>query len=647
MITDKAETYEVANTLKGERIKMIVEESAMMHIMDALTNLYTDPERAVIREYSTNARDSHIEAGQTRPIEVNLPGPLKPTLEIQDWGVGMDLEDIRQIYSRYGKSTKTDTNTQVGMLGFGCKSGLAYAPQFTLVGVKDGRKTAVSVSRDEDGAGAMTVLEAKATDEPNGVKIIIPVKARNDIPAKVNEFFQYWDEGTVLVNGKPPKRFEGDKVCDGLYVAATGHWNAQDCIVMGGVAYPATLNDRIIRNTYQVIAFVDIGDVNFAPSREALRPTQKTNNTIANIREKLKNGLEAAAERAIANASSYPEALSESVKWRNVFNGRSTSVWKYKNKEVPERFTTPGRDIVITSKSDYKLSSHSRYNTVEANLCTSSLFVHGYAVGTFTANHKKKLNKYVEDSNIENISSYVLTPTPIDNLWIPKTRTADWEEISKIKIPRNTVNSRGRISGSYDMVVDGNLLYECLADDIDSGQPLFYITSDYYSDSKHFVTEWEKLLTKYRPGCTIVRMGMNRVAKFQRDFPTAKRFDDQIKELYSQIITPRLTPDIKEALTLRATYSAYSFLVKMDHIRIDDPALAKYVKMAHIDLSDLSSRIAEFEKCGFRINVDRHNNEATTALFDAYPLCAQLRNTQHMDHIYTYINAWYNQNKEN
>ena len=39
---------------------MSIDQSALSHIMNVLTDLYADPELAVIREYSSNALDSHI-----------------------------------------------------------------------------------------------------------------------------------------------------------------------------------------------------------------------------------------------------------------------------------------------------------------------------------------------------------------------------------------------------------------------------------------------------------------------------------------------------------------------------------------------------------------------------------------------------------
>src|SRR5690349_8174125 len=112
--------FKQSGSLPGESVKMSFDENSLGFLADVLINLYSDKEMAVIREYSTNARDSHIEAGVDRPIEVTTPSGLSFFLRIKDYGVGLSKEDIIKIYSKYGASTKRYTNKQGGMLGLGC-----------------------------------------------------------------------------------------------------------------------------------------------------------------------------------------------------------------------------------------------------------------------------------------------------------------------------------------------------------------------------------------------------------------------------------------------------------------------------------------------------------------------------------------------
>jgi HSP90 family molecular chaperone len=36
---------------------------------------------------------------------------------VEDFGIGLDADDVRNIISKYGKSTKRNSNTELGMMG--------------------------------------------------------------------------------------------------------------------------------------------------------------------------------------------------------------------------------------------------------------------------------------------------------------------------------------------------------------------------------------------------------------------------------------------------------------------------------------------------------------------------------------------------
>ena len=48
--------------------------------------LYSNKVRAVISELSTNAYDSHVDAGNgSKPFEVHLPSNMEPTFSVRDY----------------------------------------------------------------------------------------------------------------------------------------------------------------------------------------------------------------------------------------------------------------------------------------------------------------------------------------------------------------------------------------------------------------------------------------------------------------------------------------------------------------------------------------------------------------------------------
>lgn len=187
-----------------KKIKMGISAKAMGAVIDHLISQYQEPLRAVIREYSSNARDAHTVAGQTRPIEVTLPTTMDPNLVIRDWGVGMTADDM-EIYGQFGESNKDDSNDEIGGYGYGSKSGLSIASSFTVTSIKDGIKNIGIVHRGEHGEPAIGMLDPQETTEPNGTTITIPSSDINRATDIAHDMYVGWERGTVLVNGEEPR----------------------------------------------------------------------------------------------------------------------------------------------------------------------------------------------------------------------------------------------------------------------------------------------------------------------------------------------------------------------------------------------------------------------------------------------------------
>jgi hypothetical protein len=263
---------------------MSLEETAFDHVMEQLTRLYSDPIMAFIREVSTNADDARIEARSGKPTEVTLPSKLNPLFTVRDYGTGMDHDTIVYIYSRYGASTKRESNDYNGALGFGCKAPLAYTPQFTVVTVKDGLRNVISCARKPSGGGNMTLAEKNvATDEPNGTTVMVPVKAEDveGVRDRARRFYRYWKPGTVKIDGDEPEKVAPHMRLSPRFAVVKGE---ADHILMANVAYPTPHRlDTGLRHGYSLLAEVPTGDVDFVGSREALETTAHTRATLAKV----------------------------------------------------------------------------------------------------------------------------------------------------------------------------------------------------------------------------------------------------------------------------------------------------------------------------------------------------------------------------
>lgn len=118
------EKQKEANVLVGgisqESIGMSLDLDSAQMLMQMLSkSLYSDGIGSAIRETASNALDSHRRAGVKEPIVVAFKEAQSYNYEfsVEDFGLGLDDEDVKNIISKYGKSTKRESATELGMFG--------------------------------------------------------------------------------------------------------------------------------------------------------------------------------------------------------------------------------------------------------------------------------------------------------------------------------------------------------------------------------------------------------------------------------------------------------------------------------------------------------------------------------------------------
>src|SRR5574343_126832 len=106
------------------------------------SGLYANKIRAIVRELSCNAYDSHKAANKEHvPFKVVLPSPLDSTFSVQDFGLGLSEEQVFNLYTTYFESTKTQSNDYIGALGLGSKSPFSYTSSFLVTSIFEGVKS--------------------------------------------------------------------------------------------------------------------------------------------------------------------------------------------------------------------------------------------------------------------------------------------------------------------------------------------------------------------------------------------------------------------------------------------------------------------------------------------------------------------------
>ena len=272
--------------------------------------LYPNKIKAVVRELSTNAVESHITkhkeltGEQITPevieglpqFEIHLPTTMEPHFSIRDFGTGLSHDDLMNMYTTYFRSTKRDTNDVGGCLGLGSKSPFAYSDNFSVVSIHKGRKTCYNLTIDngyptpsffanEDSSPA-----SEETDEPDGLLITIPCKSsdNDEWQDEANTIYKYFRIkpkfiGVQVEIDSPEYLVDGE----GWGIRERDHKGPR--AIMGSIAYPIsrhsvkcfTEDENEIESLLRadIDLFFPLGVLKITPSREALgyKPSTQKN----------------------------------------------------------------------------------------------------------------------------------------------------------------------------------------------------------------------------------------------------------------------------------------------------------------------------------------------------------------------------------
>lgn len=347
MIQHKQETeLYTGKNIESSQFGLMASEKAFNILSDSL---YTHKQRATIREYCTNAYDSHQEAGKLQtPFRVHVPTQLEPFFEVEDYGMGLGrytcdvtvdeagvvhgfvedvnyntvqlrfadnpyvipykeflgsggrvrlpegrytllVDEVMDIFATFFLSTKEDNEKANGCLGLGSKAAFTVSDQFTVAAIKDGMLRVYMCYKNKMGIPEVALKSEHNTHKGNGVTIRIPVPV-SDIALWQKEMtdilscFELLPEGNLCeieVELYKAHSSKGDLRSSVNGVVSMNGSGVFD-ILMGNVVYPidnplqyvkcVKLREALrgIINACDVHLIADLGEVSFAPSREAL-----------------------------------------------------------------------------------------------------------------------------------------------------------------------------------------------------------------------------------------------------------------------------------------------------------------------------------------------------------------------------------------
>ena len=458
MAIPAAATMTQIDTLPGEEIEFSIGDPRW--VMRSQADLYSNRELAVVREYSTNAFDANkqkaLEEGtDIPPIEVTLPSMLNPYFKVRDYGYGMTRDILADVYTKFGTSTKRESNHFNGMLGYGSKSAVAYSTQFTVTSVAEGIKTVAVITRKPDWSIVMKIVSQVQSSERSGTEIVVPVHNHEEFRHKAMDFYKFWMEGTVTVDGKFPQQAVGEKIATGFY--ASPEWNTS-YVVMGNVPYrienPAALFRGTGMNQIHFVAYLDNGQVEFTPSREDLKYTDLTKNTLHGVIKSFTTEILVKAQGEINNAANHAAAYKAWKKWSDMLGEGLFANLEFKGEKFKSRFEVDAYQYRYGTRGGSRNIKQWHVESAE-----KTLFILGNPVGDPSSSKKSKSQEYKTVKALHGLSyTLFVRDTDIDCVWIDKTGAnwVHWDDLVKALPPKPKAasNAGGRtkaIKGSFEI----------------------------------------------------------------------------------------------------------------------------------------------------------------------------------------------------
>jgi hypothetical protein len=337
MISATAHTE--VNTLSNQSgVFTIKNSSKMFHLL--ISGLYSNKIQSITREIWSNALDGHVQAGcADRPFEVSFPSVFDPTFRVRDFGVSLTHDQVMNLYTTVGESTKEDSNDYVGKWGLGSKSPFAYTDNFTVTVVLQGEKRLYSAVIGGDGVPTIHLMGTEQTDEENGVEVSFPVE-KPDVRAFTDAAIRVSHGFAVKPVVKNNHSFKGWPMLDVL--ASGNDWTlARGSIEgygerayarMGCVLYPInvsalgtlTTQQREILQAGFIMTF-GMGELEMTPSREDLQygRTQPTTNSIIKKIDSVSEELSLIVSAEYAACPTYYEAC---VKYAEIISDYSIPI---------------------------------------------------------------------------------------------------------------------------------------------------------------------------------------------------------------------------------------------------------------------------------------------------------------------------------
>ena len=239
------------------------------------------PDVSAARELISNAIDSTKQANSKNPILVSYSSYTRQ-ISVTDKGTGMSYDELINIYTHYGASTKTNDKDSIGEFGLGAKAPLAYTDSFLITTVKDSVEINAVVTKTESVPKLTIINIDKNSNKENGTVISFNYQKKDfifyedyfeenlsEIPIK----FSNTSSTESYIKAKNPFVINGQELDVYLNKKNFLHFSSPEkeeySFVVGGFLYKSS-NWRFDFRSKKVIISLKPNVVDFTSSREEI-----------------------------------------------------------------------------------------------------------------------------------------------------------------------------------------------------------------------------------------------------------------------------------------------------------------------------------------------------------------------------------------
>ena len=345
---------EITSTTGTKKMRMAEDMQAIVFQMFT-KNIYQNPIGTIVREITSNCKDSHTEAGVNSPIVIRKSFDKVTNthyISFIDYGVGISPERMENVYGCYFKSTKRVDNTQIGGFGIGGKTPLAYRRStgfgeveydnsYSIITNYNGIKYEYLVYEGPESPEYSEPIMSETT-EHNGTEVRVTVLEK-DINTFKREMVKqlYYFEDIIFEGLVEDDTYKSDteEILTNEYQIIKAktfffrgdQYDANVHVCLGRVAYPIDYSILGLNEDdyeFPVAIRLEIGEVGVTPSREGLNYSEGTIKLLKKKLEAVKKEITGMLEKQYENIVSLEDYFKVKNEFGELYfpNGNSFNV---------------------------------------------------------------------------------------------------------------------------------------------------------------------------------------------------------------------------------------------------------------------------------------------------------------------------------